>query len=484
MASDNPSIKRDNPVIKSLPKGSFDTIYPEGEIINIDSNDTACYIVRQGSVMVEMLLPAPDGLKKIELDNIEAGEYFNVNALFNIKLDNKIELRYRAQCQTVIMRVTLDMLPKDPQKLSKILASFIQTAIRREDKLRQLTGYALQRAEEKKSDRKNSDILFIQSLHEEIEETTKKLETVKKTNSILSRNKQVLEIEIRSVKESLNFEKRMRLALEKRVSELTKLLAERDKIITQTKFPSTFYLLESRELRDLEEHAKRFREAAKHFEDMTQKMHRAVELMAQDNPGMYLSVDVMMLLTGEEPPARDSVVYVKADRDEGGFKTLSFGSQDPVLSDSRATNTKHSKTEKPTRLSQNEMQNILSEFSNNPVSTTQKNNTRADDETWGVDDSVSDFMETLGNNTTSTPSKHSTSQIQTSISPFVDFPEEDTDIRQIQEDWRQTPVQNQQSSVSVQEALDDMDWVDSQDMRTTKAYQFSDPDKPPLKPKP
>jgi hypothetical protein len=30
----------------------------------------------------------------------------------------------------------------------------------------------------------------------------------------------------------------------------------------------------------------------------------------------------------------------------------------------------------------------------------------------------------------------------------------------------------------MQEALDDLDWTDSEDMRVTKAYQFSAPGKP------
>ncbi len=491
MTSDKPSFKRDTPAVEAFQKGAFDTIYPEGEIISIDPEENACFVVRQGSVAAEMLVPAPDGHKKIELDNIEAGEYFNIHALFGFKLENQIDLRYRAQCRTIVMRVTLDMLPKDPQKLSIILRSFMQTAARREDKLRQLTGYAIQRAEEKKSDRKNGDILFMQSLREEVEELGKRLKTIENTNAILRRAKQALEAETRSAKEALNLERRTRQALEKRVSELTKILATRDKTISQSKFPAASYLLESRELQDLEAHAKRFREAAEHFEDLAKKMHRAVELMAEDNPNMYLSNDVMMLLTGEEPPARSSVLHARATRDSGSFKTLHFGSQDPALPSSKTANVRQtdkqfigkSADEKPARLSQAEMQNILSEFNDDTASVAQTNCQDADPhsngETWGVNDSASGFtaLEPDSDITPIVP-EYPSCITHTDNSGLIVFPDEGTDVRQIQEDWRQK-LAPENSHVNVQEALDDLDWADSQDMRTTQAYQFPAPGKPP-----
>ena len=48
----------------------------------------------------------------IGLDTVEAGEYFNIHSLFGFKLEDGTNLRYRAQCRTVIMPVTEDMLPK------------------------------------------------------------------------------------------------------------------------------------------------------------------------------------------------------------------------------------------------------------------------------------------------------------------------------------------------------------------------------------
>jgi hypothetical protein len=536
VASDKPSVKRDTPAVKALQEGAFDTIYPEGEMINIDSDDVAGYIIRQGSIAVEMLLTAPDGLKKIELDNIEAGEYFNVHALFKLSSDNKVDLRYRTKCPTIIMRITSDMLPKDPQKLSAILASFMQTALRREDKLRQLTGYALQRAEEKKSDRKNGDTLFIQSLREEIDESDKRMKTIENTNAILRRSKQSLETELRSAKEALNFEIRTRQALEKRVSELTKLLATRDKTISQSKFPAASYLLESRELQDLEAHAKRFREAAEHFEDLAKKMHRAVELMAEDNPGMLLSNDVMMLLTGEEPPDRLSVIQAKASRENGSFRTLHFGSTDPSTVGLKSGNdnqterivSEKSRSEPLIKLSQTEMQSILEEFKNPSVaipsvadSDNSTHQTSTDSNTWGVDDSsvttpepitqritepermntlvdgtrratqisgkhlpVHDGYDTREPDSDITPvvPEYPDSAIQKAINKPIEFPDEGTDVRQIQEDWREK-LKSKTPESEVDEPLSDIDWADSEDMRTTKAYQFSAPGKP-SKPEP
>ncbi len=533
MASDKPSVKRDTPAVEAFQKEAFDTIYPEGEIISIDTEDKAFYIVRQGSIATEMLVPAPDGLKKIDLDTIEAGEYFHVHALFGSKNEHLTNLRYRTQCQTVVMRVTFDMLPKDPKKLSAVLKSFMQTAAKREDKLRQLTGYAMQRTAEKKSDRKNGDILFMQSLREEVEDSNKRLKTIENTNAILRRAKQALEAETRSAKEALDLERRTRQALEKRVSELTKSLAARDKTISQSKFPAASYLLESRELQDLEAHAKRFHEAALHFEELARKMHRALELMAEDNPGMYMSHDVMMLLTGEEPQARPSVVHAKASHESGSFRTLHFGSEDPALTGRHSGNVKQtdkqfvgkSQTEKPGRLSQTEMQSILAEFTSEPNSVAQTNDhdvgQHTNDETWGVDDShypPSDpptkrihepsRMNTLvdgaqraakisgkhlpqnsrfssdepDSDITPIVPEYPASVIQTTGCPPVEFPDEGTDIRQIQEEWR-SKLQPEKSSPSSKKSLNDMEWIDSDDMRTTQAYQFPAPGKPP-KPEP
>lgn len=527
MTSEKPSEKRATPAIKAFQKGAFDTIYPAGEIINVHPEDASCYIVREGSVAAEMLVPAPDGLKKIELDTIEAGEYFNIHALFGFKLENQTDLRYRAQGCTAVMRVTLDMLPKDPKKLFIILRSFMQTSARREDKLRQLTGYATQRAEEKKADRKNGDLLFMQSLHEKIEELNKRLKTIENTNAVLRRAKQALESELRSAKDALDFERRTRQALEMRSTELTKQLALRDKTISQSKFPAASYLLESRELQDLEVNSKRFHQAAEHFEDLARKLHRAFELLAEDNPNMLVSEDVMTLMTGEEPPPRPSVARAKASRRDSDTRARDIVADDQVTEPSkknpRQTDRQFSENKQPKKLSQVEVESILEEFvkntstpdslppSSNAINAPHPNqdlDMGGERETMpyipdenhpaiNADIEIPPASSAPIINDASSPTityDFSEDEPDSDITPVVpeypgysthgadsqpiEFPDEGTDVRQIQEDWREK-LRAETPKSKKTESLSDAEWVDSSDIRTTKAYQFPAPGKPP-----
>lgn len=351
--------KRETPVVKAFQPSEYDKVYPEGEIIDIDSDIEAGYIVRQGSVTVEMILPAPGGLMTIGLDTVEAGEYFNIQSLFRFKLEDGTNLRYRAQCRTVIMRVTPDMVPKDPHKLIILLRSFMQTATRREGKLRQLTGYALQRNEEKRADRGGNSqllnkyrtelenrklrILELEQLLVEQSDAKSKVHSpavksteLEKSNAVLRRDKLELsqalkktEEELKKVRGNFLLEERTRKALEQRNADLTQQLAARSAPVSSVRFPSANILLESSELNDLETSAKNFRKAAAHFEGLATMMQRAMELIAEDNPGMVISEDVMMLMTGQEPAPRASVKKARAHRDSADFKTLHLGTKSP-----------------------------------------------------------------------------------------------------------------------------------------------------------
>ncbi len=359
--------KRETPSVKAFQQSDYDVIYPEGETIDVDTEIQAGYIVRQGSVAVEMIITAPGGLMTIGLDTVEAGEYFNIHSLFGFKLEDSASLRYRAQCRTVIMPVTEDMLPQDLQKLSAILRSFMQTSARREGKLRQLTGYALQRAEEKRVDRGggNSQLLTkyrqelekrvqrIASLEQELVETKNtstqmqelgiRLTELENANAAIRRDKLQLsenlkntEDELRSLRNKLALEERTRKALEKRNADLTKQLAVQNYATSSARFPSANILLESNELSNFESGAKQFRKAAAHFESLAIMMQRAMELIAEDNPGIVISEDVMMLMTGQEPPARPSVENARAQRDSADFKTIHLGSDSPEVAAAKA----------------------------------------------------------------------------------------------------------------------------------------------------
>jgi len=361
------AIKREVPSVKAFHKSAHDTIYPAGEEIQIDPNDQAGYIVRQGSISVEMIITAPGGLQKIGLDTVEAGEYFNIHSLFGFQLDTGTKSRYRTECQTVTMRVTQDMLPQDPKRLAIIFRSFMQTAARREGKLRQLTGYALQRAEEKRADRTGGNKQVIENLRATLEERDARIadlersyaEAMKQRQNVSSSHERLIKLEnanaglrrdklrltenakesaaeIKKLKEKLDLEQRMRTALGHRNKELTQKLAAQSSAVSQSKFPAANLLLESSGLNDLEMDARRFRKAASHFESLATMMQRAMELLAEDNPGMVISEDVMMLMTGEEPKPRASVEKARAHRDSADFKTVHLGSESPEVAAARA----------------------------------------------------------------------------------------------------------------------------------------------------
>jgi hypothetical protein len=142
--------------------------------------------------------------------------------------------------------------------------------------------------------------------------------------------------ELKALKDKLTFEARARAALELRNQELMQQLADQSSAASQAKFPSASILLESSELNDLEMDARRFRNAATHFEGLATMMQRAMELLAEDNPGMLVSKDVMMLMTGEEPPPRPSVEKARAHRDSADFRTVHLGSDSPEVAAARA----------------------------------------------------------------------------------------------------------------------------------------------------
>ena len=152
----------------------------------------------------------------------------------------------------------------------------------------------------------------------------------------LSENLKITEEELKSQNSKLALEERTRKALEQRNADLTKQLAAQNSAASSARFPSANILLESTELSDLESGAKRFRDAAAHFESLAIMMQRAMELIAEDNPGMVISKDVMMLMTGEEPPARPSVEKARARRDSKDFKTIHLGSESPEVAAAKA----------------------------------------------------------------------------------------------------------------------------------------------------
>ncbi|MDF1496446.1 MAG: hypothetical protein P1P90_00110 [Patescibacteria group bacterium] len=388
-------------MVRAFQQSDYDVIYPEGEIIDIDPDTKAGYIVRQGSVAVEMIITAPGGLMTIGLDTVEAGEYFNIHSLFGFKLEDGANLRYRTQCRTIIMQVTEDMLPKDSQKLAVILRSFMQTAARREGKLRQLTCYALQRAEEKRVDRGGGSSQLLNKYRQELEKRGKhiaELESklanmgvvksqsqqlstrfteIENANAILRRDKLQLSEELKklqgklkAVEGELAIERRTRLALEKRNTELTQQIAKQDSAASSARFPSANLLLDSSEFNDLEASAKQFKKAAEYFEGLSKglatMMQRAMELLAQDNPGMIVKNDVMMLMTGEEPAPRPSVEKARARHNSERFKTMNLGSESPESAVARG-NPKHKETDR--NIMHREPQNDRNDENNEPDST-------------------------------------------------------------------------------------------------------------------
>jgi len=111
----------------------------------------------------------------------------------------------------------------------------------------------------------------------------------------------------RNLEQKCDFENRARAALEQRLSDLMQQVVEKpEENPLSTRFPSAVTVLESKELEELERAAKQHRKLADQFENRANMLHRAIELLEHDNPGMVIAEDVMMLMLGEEPPDRDN----------------------------------------------------------------------------------------------------------------------------------------------------------------------------------
>jgi hypothetical protein len=105
---------------------------------------------------------------------------------------------------------------------------------------------------------------------------------------------------------ALDLERRARSALEQRVIELMRQLANQGSAEADEKFPSAIRILESAELEEMEGAARRHREMAENYVTRARMLHRAFELLAADNPAISIKPDVMQLMLGEEPGPRQS----------------------------------------------------------------------------------------------------------------------------------------------------------------------------------
>ncbi len=99
----------------------------------------------------------------------------------------------------------------------------------------------------------------------------------------------------------LDLERRARGALEQRVLELMQRVADQPAPGAGEKFPSAIRILESAELEEMESEARRYREMAADYETRARMLHRAFEMLAEDNPGLVIKPSVMQLMMGEEP---------------------------------------------------------------------------------------------------------------------------------------------------------------------------------------
>lgn len=109
----------------------------------------------------------------------------------------------------------------------------------------------------------------------------------------------------RSLEQKCDFENRARAALEQRLSDLMQQVVDRpEENPLSNRFPAAVTVLESAELEELERAARQHRKLAEQFENRANMLHRAIELLEHDNPGMLIAEDVMMLMLGEEPPDR------------------------------------------------------------------------------------------------------------------------------------------------------------------------------------
>jgi len=324
----NGAIKREpKPAVQAFQPSRYDEIYPAGEIINVDANERAAYIVRQGSLEVEMQISTPQGLKHVQLGTIEAGEYFSIHTMFGFPAEDDMRLQYRAQSQVIIMPVTLGMLPRENDKLRIIFRSFMQTAARQEAKLRKLAAYALQRAEDRRIEKSGINPKLLDTMREDLEEKERELSSLRQRlqESVSSRlmpqhdteSIRLKHLKLQQEYEALNLRFIELQNKNNALSQALKIVQDENHNLAQkirrhtnppsvdaSRFPSASRLLVSDELHKLESEAR-------HFQELSRKMHRAMELLSEDNPGLKISEDVIHLLVGEEPPEERQSVHAQ-----------------------------------------------------------------------------------------------------------------------------------------------------------------------------
>ncbi|MBD3281969.1 hypothetical protein GF391_04460 [Candidatus Uhrbacteria bacterium] len=240
-------------------------------------------------------------------------------------------------------KLLLQNLKKDFPKIPEDPVEFLRLYQKVSRQLKELRRQSAKRSErEAELNKLNSELNDrIVALEQELSAARSQLTRSRRSKaaeqpSVLSTRVIELENANNALRRDLHQEQRTRKALEQKNAELIEEIAKQSSAVSSAKFPSAAHLLESSGLEELEQDARRFRAAADHFEDLATKMHRALDLLARDNPGMVISNDVNRLMLGEDVPLREAEQKARAHRGGENFKTVHLGSDSPEVAAARA----------------------------------------------------------------------------------------------------------------------------------------------------
>ena len=365
-------------------------IYRQDQYIEFDDSDQAAYIVHDGTVQVIATVVVNGKSHEIELAILKKGSYLNGHKFFGIdSVEKSYEVRFRTLSRVVLIRFTKDKLPdqihnaQEKKVLSGIYTSFLRSSY--EEKASLIQGIInerqkmLQQGEasdasriqllcnqlaEKDGTIRNLEDALIQSSRTMVKDQTPEAEKIRslqadlekaelraqQAENLVTRLQRALKraefnsfrlvqnqdsavaLAYQSLQGELDEARQAQVNLEQRVLDL-KLQTKQPK----KKFSQAEAVLHSEALESLEQAEAQRREVSKYFEEYAGRMHRALELLFEDNPDLVFAEDARMLWLGEEPPPRDSVIerqrIKRSATDPRLTAVLDTENQDPQNSD-------------------------------------------------------------------------------------------------------------------------------------------------------
>lgn len=171
--------------------------YNDGETIQIDSSDTRTYCVKNGAVQRVVVLPGCNGLGTLLLGKIDSkleGGYWHPKSATLYAQRLGINLEFKAVGETVVQKRIESGLPKDPIRLTRVIAGLLVNHSRQTAETELVIKHQYERAEKEAGSARSANSL--------LEATRQELEEAQKTPTVTPDNIRLM-CEIGQLKQNL-----------------------------------------------------------------------------------------------------------------------------------------------------------------------------------------------------------------------------------------------------------------------------------------